>query len=124
MSGPFVTQEEADKIALVLKKRHGRRWRALFVWILLFTAITFIAINSVRNQAATVHELERTNCNLKTFLLSAKVARIKDANDIRHHRSRNDNLKSAAGYQALANKITAVDGCRIPPKLLVPVPDP
>lgn len=117
-----VTQEEADKVALVLKKRHGRRWSALFVWIIVFTAITFVALYQNRHYAASIHDLQRTNCNLKSFLLSAKVVRISAANDPKQKEQRALNLKSAAGYQTLADRITAIDGCKIPPNFLKPVP--
>jgi nicotinamide riboside transporter PnuC len=118
----FVTQEEADKIALVLKQRHARRWRGLAVWIIVFTVITFWALHSVRNQAATVHDLQHTNCNLKSFLLSAKAVRITAANDPKQKESRTINLKAAVGYQVLADNITAVGHCHVPAAYLVPVP--
>lgn len=125
----YVTEEEAKKIALVLKVRHRWLWRGLFAWIFIFSVIVFYALhenrassNATRRASASVADLQKTNCNLKTFLLNAKTARLRDADAVEQQADRASNLSSARGYVVLANNIEAVGNCQIPAKLLRPVP--
>lgn len=96
---------------------HPWRWRALTLWIIIFTALTFLALRNLDNTTAKIAQLEQTNCGLKVFLLTARDARIRQANNS-SGRAKDANLRAARGYQDLAERFTAVGNCRIPKDLL------
>lgn len=92
---------------------HPWRWRFLALWIIIFTAVTFYGIASVQSDSARATALERTNCGLKIFLLTARHARINTARR-EVGTARKSDLEAAHGYQVLADRFTAVGHCKIP----------
>lgn len=106
----YVTQEEAKRVALVLKVRHRWLWRGLALWIVAFSLITFYALHQNRTNSAKVHSLQKTNCNLKTFLLQARQTRLDTASAENGDAKKND-LAAARGYVVLAQQLTEVGSC-------------
>lgn len=90
---------------------HPLRWRALAVWIILFTSITFYALQQIRNQSATLHQLQKTNCGLRNFLLTAEKARLNTASHETGIKKQQD-LDAADGYGRLAANFTQVGNCQ------------
>lgn len=103
---------------------HPWRWRFVAVWIVIFTIATGYAIrsnreniNELKDAKASVQALQRTNCGLRNFLLTAKQAREKAA-QTSTGQIRLDNLQAAAGYKNLLKPFhgrLAVGACPNPP---------
>lgn len=97
---------------------HPWRWRFIAVWILIFTVLVFIAIrqnrsaiSQINHDKASIIQLERTNCALKSFLLQAEKARLKTAHDDKTPAQKQADLAAAAGYHRLA-RLFPLDGCK------------
>jgi len=104
---------------------HPWRWRALTFWIIVFSISVFFALRQnsnqsaeLKEQSATLVQLEKTNCNTKVFLLTAREARL-DSADTNFGIQRESDLKAAAGYKAIADNFTAIGRCKIPLELRV-----
>lgn len=107
---------------------HPWRWRFLAAWIIIFTALAFIAIRSgrenssdinrtvivlkrsnaqLRQSKASIVQLQRTNCGLKQFLLAARAARLRAAR-IENGAQKASDFEAAKGYKRLASTFTGV----------------
>lgn len=113
---------------------HPWRWRALTLWIIIFTIAVGYSIRdnrgliksnrnlikTTRDQAASVHALQQTNCGLAKFLLIARKARWQTYK--RSHRGLD--IQAVVGYEKLVepflNDKHSVDSCPIPKRVLIP----
>lgn len=97
---------------------HPWRWRFLAVWILIFTALVFIAIRQNRSaisqlnaNKASLVSLQKTNCALRSFLHAAYAVRIKTAHDKKaDSKTRVAAREAAQGYFRLY-VLFPKDGC-------------
>lgn len=122
---------------------HPWRWRMLALWIVVFTIVSLVYANSSRHTArsadktssqtqalvvdlnrtkATVAQLQKTNCSLKIFLLTARKSRY----DAYAHELKESpkvaagDLAAARNYTQLADQFKVGGECIIPPKLKIP----
>lgn len=101
------------------KKNHPWRWKALGVWIGIFSLVVIWAISSVDQNSAKIDDLEKTNCNTKVFLLTAaRRAEIQAEQPNTTQEERNANNNAARIYRNLANNFTAVGQCLQAKRLL------
>ena len=97
---------------------HPWRWRALTAWIVIFSVAVFVTLALTRSQTVDVTKLERTNCGLKIFLLTARRTRLDEAKR-EVGQAQADDLAAAEGYRLLAERFTAIGNCKIPKRLVV-----
>lgn len=99
----------------------------IIIWIVIFTfAVGYSihnsreSVDSIRNNKASLVALQKTNCGLKKFLLTAYKARLDDAKVSKGDRQKSD-LDAAKGYLGLASSFrrAAIGRCVIPNKLQV-----
>lgn len=99
---------------------HPNRWRALLLWIIAFTAITFWligdnrhAIDDLKKAKASIHSLQNTNCRQRNFLVAAHNVRMAAAN-AETGRARQTDLAAATAYRALIQGYTptAIGKCK------------
>lgn len=98
---------------------HPMRWTALTIWIIAFTIVVALGMRSLQDQqddlkrqSATIAQLQKTNCSLRTFLLSAEARNRVTAEDPAiNEATRKANLRAANGYHQLAAVITATGPC-------------
>src|SRR4051812_27193344 len=58
-----------------------RKWRATIIWICAFTLIVFFALWGNRQNSVHVGDLQKTNCNLRNFLISSEKFRLRTARE-------------------------------------------
>lgn len=93
---------------------HVWRWRALMLWIAIFTLVVIWSIHDVKDSRAKVTALEHTNCRLKIFMLTARHARLVAAKT-EYANVRKTDLKAAHAYKVLADSFTAIGkNCEVP----------
>ena len=124
-------------------RRKVNKWvrRALILWIILFSALVIYAIRNnrtntnesselvrenaariaeIRTSKATVAALQRTNCGLLKFLLTARKARW----DAYKHDGGEDDLQAVQGYEKLAEPFltdqASTGNCPIPKRIIIP----
>lgn len=85
------------------------RWLIVDAWIIIFTLLTVWAITSLRASTASVSQLQRTNCGVEKFLVTAEQARINTAKASKGD-VRTQNLIAANGYYNLALLFASADG--------------
>lgn len=108
--------------------------RGLITWMILFTLATGFAIRKAREtsdenrdliikvseQTASVKQLQKTNCGLEKFLLTARRARYDSAQE-KTGAEKDSDMAAVAGYKNLALQFaTADDACEIPKHLKLP----
>lgn len=122
---------------------HPWRWRALGVWIVIFTVIVIWSIHTSNNTSsnanrlaktnseiildlkhtkASVVSLEKTNCSLKVFLLTARKTRYDAAvreSKLGDIKAAGQDQQAADGYKQLADRFNT-DNCVIPKNLILP----
>lgn len=86
---------------------HPYRWAAVALCFIVLGIACFIAIRDNRNainqisqQKASIKQLQRTNCGLREFLISAKQARIR-LYRIDHGRKRRIDRQALRGYKSI-----------------------
>jgi hypothetical protein len=98
---------------------HPWRWRALTVWVVVFTLIVFFALRAIENQSAKVTQLQKTNCGLEQFLLTARTTRWQSY----QHTHLKADLNAVVGYELLLRPFIdnheATGRCPIPRHLII-----
>lgn len=91
-----------------------RRWEVVAAFILLAAAFTF-GLWKVQHDSASIAQLQRTNCSLKQFLVTAEQARAYAGKRETGLRRRQD-LQAAHGYAELAARFQsgAIGRCHVP----------
>lgn len=96
---------------------HRWRWRAITVWIIIFTVTIFWGIRQLRSDVsqlrqdkASIIQLEHTNCGLRDFLSTARQARLQAAKHETNPQAKQEDFRAARGYERLFHNFT-VDGC-------------
>jgi hypothetical protein len=56
---------------------HAWRWRALYMWIGVFSTIVILSLVDLRGTTASVKSLQKTNCDLRNFLITARSVRLR-----------------------------------------------
>jgi hypothetical protein len=103
---------ERRKIPYAYHPVHPWRWRALTIWIVVFTGVMLYSFHSVDDTTAKIRDLQKTNCNTKVFLLTA-AERNQVAADLKSNppAERRANRRAAASYRVIANNFIAVGYC-------------
>lgn len=101
------------------RKNHPWRWKALALWIVVFSLVVGWAIRSVDETSAKIDDLQKTNCNTKVFLLTAaNRAEVQSEQPGITAEERDANNDAARIYRNLANNFTAVGECLTARRLL------
>jgi hypothetical protein len=102
-------------LSLPFKEVHIRRWQIGAAFAVL-TVIFVLGLVKVQHDAASIHDLQRTNCGLRNFLLTARNARLRAAAE-ETDGPRQSDLRAAEGYLSLASAFQgkAVGECPPPP---------
>lgn len=119
-ASPFTPLAE-ERIREIIEEHpiHPWRWRLLFVLFALLCVATYLAIKAT----APVVDLQKTDCGLKQFLLTARATRISAAENDEGVLRQKD-LQAARGYGQIVNRFThkSTGHCEIPARLLRPIP--
>lgn len=79
-----------------------RRWELAASFVALTLVFVFVIVH-VQNDSASIHDLQRTNCSLRQFLLTAREARVRSAG-AEYGEARKRDLAAARGYADLADR--------------------
>lgn len=93
---------------------HLVRWQVVAAFIAVTIGFTF-AIWKVQHDSASIVQLQRTNCRLKQFLVTAEQTRLQAAKRETGLRAQQDR-DAARGYRDLSDSFNdgAIGRCRIP----------
>lgn len=100
-----------------MRTAHPWRWKLLSIWIIIFTILVFWglrtnrqAVHRLKQDKASIIQLERTNCGLRKTLTTARAARVSASEQDKSQRRKRTDLAAIKGYDEVL-KFFPLDNC-------------
>lgn len=117
----IVYDKEGNEIGYVIVADTRRRWRAIGIWIIVFTLVVFFGLYKTRSiveenntQAISLIGLEKAGCNTRIFLVSSRGFRLRSYHN---HKANARKLHGQARQKELVAAEQDLEGARLSRRL-------